>query len=430
VLHVINVWGAGEQLANDVAVDSSGNIYVAGSFNGDLDLGEGPLANSGGGNEMFVAKFCGGALEWVVRSERVGGTGSAIANGLAIVEGETTEVYVTGQTNRDLRLGAFNFEIASTEGDNAFILRIADGEVLDAVGLGIEAENGQDVAVTDDAVYITGNCEQTDDSANWGILVARTDRALNGPVAHCTYSSLVAEQSTLGQSIAVTADGDLVIGGSYRGTLDALNAPSESAVNGFVARLATNFSPAGATWRWFKVVGNDNTVDDDIRDVAALPDGDIVAAGRIAPGLAADCDVVNEGGLVVTLAPDGTCLQARVLPTAGVQVGGVAPGGSNALTIAGEFTGTLYQPPVSLADAKGVALFVMHVAADGAPRWGVTSDHSASAAASPLTRASRTAVHPSLIGVIGKTDSADVKVAGTRVGNGDGTDSFVIVLQP
>src|SRR5262249_18344080 len=47
---------AESQRAADVAVDGAGNIVLIGNFTGSIDLGGGPLT-SAGGSDIFVAKF-------------------------------------------------------------------------------------------------------------------------------------------------------------------------------------------------------------------------------------------------------------------------------------------------------------------------------------------------------------------------------------
>lgn len=63
------------------AVDSSGNVFVAGSFQGTVDFGGGPLS-SVGQSDVFLAKFArDGAYQW---AQRLGGAGDDLAYGLAI----------------------------------------------------------------------------------------------------------------------------------------------------------------------------------------------------------------------------------------------------------------------------------------------------------------------------------------------------------
>jgi hypothetical protein len=56
-----------EDYGRSAGVDASGNLVIAGRFEGSIDLGEGPLA-SAGGRDIFVAKLdTNGALLWGAR---------------------------------------------------------------------------------------------------------------------------------------------------------------------------------------------------------------------------------------------------------------------------------------------------------------------------------------------------------------------------
>lgn len=50
--------GPGSDYSNSVAVDDSGRVTITGWFNGNIDLGGGPIA-SAGGSDVFIAKFDG-----------------------------------------------------------------------------------------------------------------------------------------------------------------------------------------------------------------------------------------------------------------------------------------------------------------------------------------------------------------------------------
>jgi hypothetical protein len=78
-------------VALGVAVDSLGEIAIAGYMQGSVDLGTGSLA-SAGGSDIFVAKYtAGGVPLW---SRRVGASQDDRAQGIA-VDG-SGNVYVIG----------------------------------------------------------------------------------------------------------------------------------------------------------------------------------------------------------------------------------------------------------------------------------------------------------------------------------------------
>src|SRR3989304_831310 len=69
--------GTGNVTATDVATDSSGNVYVTGYFAGTVNLGAGSWTSTG--NDFFIVKYSSsGAFQWSDREDS--GTGSVTAN--------------------------------------------------------------------------------------------------------------------------------------------------------------------------------------------------------------------------------------------------------------------------------------------------------------------------------------------------------------
>ncbi|HEX6428577.1 MAG TPA: SBBP repeat-containing protein, partial [Niastella sp.] len=103
--------------ARKVALDGSGNVYVAGSFNGSLDFDAGPgdaTLTSAGSNDIFIAKYDGnGSYIW---AKRIGGTGSDA--GIAIAVDANGNAYVTGvfagTVDFDAGTGTSNLSIAGS----------------------------------------------------------------------------------------------------------------------------------------------------------------------------------------------------------------------------------------------------------------------------------------------------------------------------
>jgi len=73
--------GAGVDLMEALAIDATGNVYVAGGYTGATNLGTGPLA-SAGGYDAFAAKI--GADGTTLAAIRLGGAADDIARGVAI----------------------------------------------------------------------------------------------------------------------------------------------------------------------------------------------------------------------------------------------------------------------------------------------------------------------------------------------------------
>src|SRR5690349_63412 len=91
-----NIGGSQNDNANKLVVDKTGNIYIAGSFQGtnaDFDPGPGvyPL-NSAGSKDCFVAKYdASGKLLWAFR---IGGSNTDEINDIAL-DG-IGNLYITG----------------------------------------------------------------------------------------------------------------------------------------------------------------------------------------------------------------------------------------------------------------------------------------------------------------------------------------------
>jgi len=83
--------GAFRDEDNSVSVDSSGNVYITGTFDISIDFGGGALTNAGG-SDIFLAKFdSNGNHLW---SKRFGGNGMDVGNSVSV--DSSGNVYITG----------------------------------------------------------------------------------------------------------------------------------------------------------------------------------------------------------------------------------------------------------------------------------------------------------------------------------------------
>jgi hypothetical protein len=88
---------------NGIAVDSSGNAYVSGSFGNNASFGSTSLTSSGG-LDIFVAKLNStGAWQWAVKA---GGTGGDRGMGIAV--DSSGNAYVTGRFENNASFGSIN----------------------------------------------------------------------------------------------------------------------------------------------------------------------------------------------------------------------------------------------------------------------------------------------------------------------------------
>src|SRR5208283_4844758 len=244
--------GSGYDAGMGIAVDASGNAYVAGNT-GSIDF---PTANalqptSGGGEDAFVAKInaSGSAL---VYSTYLGG--SALENGEAIAVDTAGNAYVTGQTS------STNFPTAnalqSTSGGgyyNAFVTKInASGSALvysTYLG-GSGSDGGSGIAVDASGnVYVTGNTSSTNfptvnalQSTLTGSYVAFVTKcnATGSALIYSTY--LGGSGGDQGNGIAVDASGNAYVTGITSSfdfpTANALQSAYAGTYDAFVSKIS------------------------------------------------------------------------------------------------------------------------------------------------------------------------------------------------
>ena len=110
--------GKGDDYAGGIGVDREGNVIVAGSFFKDLDAGGGVLPSAGGEKDGFIVKYDpSGAHVW---SSSFGGRKGDYASALAVDAAGNT--FVTGQVSGDARAGAQSYTFKGGDSD-AYVLR-------------------------------------------------------------------------------------------------------------------------------------------------------------------------------------------------------------------------------------------------------------------------------------------------------------------
>jgi len=162
--------GSGDDRANGLAVDSTGNAYVTGRTSStDFPVTPGAFqthqAAPAGHTNAFVARLnpSGGAL---VYSSYLGGSGSDTASGLA-VDG-SGDAYVAGQSSSSdfpVTQGAFQTASNSAAGANAFVAEMNPaGALVYSTYLGGSGSDGANGLTVDGTgnVYVTGQASSVD----------------------------------------------------------------------------------------------------------------------------------------------------------------------------------------------------------------------------------------------------------------------------
>jgi len=202
-----------------IAVDSSGNSYVAGWTEANLEAGTGSAT---GEVEFFIAKYDkDGTRSWV---KQLGGSASTFSPGLAVAVDSSGNSYVTGYTDADLDgagpgalTGTYDIFVAKydTSGTLQWVKQ------LGATG----AENyGNSIAVDQNGnCYVTGNARGDIDTIGSG-LTGTTDVFIakyntSGALQWVIQKGVNAKE-TYGYGIDVDASGNSYVAGTTYGDLD------------------------------------------------------------------------------------------------------------------------------------------------------------------------------------------------------------------
>jgi hypothetical protein len=192
------IGGTSTDMSNDMAIDASGNFYLAGVFgnnNTDFDPGAGVwnLGYAGGGADIFFAKY--DATGNYVYAKNISGTSSeSPAN---IVLDATGNVYLTGYFNGtvDADPGFSVMNLVSNGNTDIFLASYdVSGNYLYAYGLGgVAADLGNGITVdAGGSVYIAGYFNTTVDfDPGSGVANIATSNAQDMFVAKYTSCSFV-----------------------------------------------------------------------------------------------------------------------------------------------------------------------------------------------------------------------------------------------
>ena len=248
--------GSGNDGANAIAVDSSGNVYVAGGTNSSNFPTMNPLQPTiGGGYDAFVAKLnaSGSAL---VYSTYLGGGGNDGPEGIAV--DSSGNAYVTGSTDStnfptmNPLQPTFGGPLGGVVGADAFVTKLnASGSALVySTYLGGSGNDGANAIAVDSSgnAYVTGSTSSTDfptmnplQPANGGNGDAFVTK-LNASGSALVYSTyLGGSLDDLGHDIAVDSSGNTYLMGMTSSTNFPVMNPLQPTLGGsydaFVAKL-------------------------------------------------------------------------------------------------------------------------------------------------------------------------------------------------
>jgi hypothetical protein len=250
---------SGPDFARAVVADGSGNAYVTGYFAGTVDFDPASTASgrtASGPSDISVAKYSStGDLVWVYS---IGGTDSDTPFDIKL--GSSNGVYVAGTVSAGAVCSGR--VVKNSGGHDILLMRLNSAGTCDwALGIGGSGEDqAQSMLIEPNGdVVVTGFFSGTvdfDPGAGSALLVSRGGH--DGFVARYgadgTFETVVqfgGAEDDAGNAIARTVEGDLVVGGEFRGvaTFGSALAPVLLTSAGDVDFFLTRLSPQlGTQW--------------------------------------------------------------------------------------------------------------------------------------------------------------------------------------
>jgi hypothetical protein len=262
--------GTSDEQSYSITVDSAGNIYTTGFFQGivdfDPDGGSFNLSSNGGG-DIFVSKLnSDGSFAW---AQKLGGAN--FDQGSSIAVDSTGNVYTTGYfsgiVDFDPSDGTFNLSSTSAGSDDIFISKLnSDGSFAWAKQLGgANFDQGRSIAVDSTGnIYTTGYFSGTADfdpsDGTFNLTSAGSNdifiSKLNSDGSFAWAKQLGSTGDDAGSSIAVDGDRNVYTTGSFSSTADfdpgdgTFNLTSTGSNDIFISKLNSDGSFA-----WAKKLG-------------------------------------------------------------------------------------------------------------------------------------------------------------------------------
>ena len=264
-LWAIKIGSAGNETAEGVSVDASGNVYVSGGFFNTIDFDPGVgTANltSAGSDDIFLAKYSAlGLYQWAIK---IGGTGSDVSRACAY--DATGNVYITGRlgsANADFDPGAGTANLSTAGNDDVYVAKYsaAAGAYQWAIRAGAANNDSGEGISTDGSgvVFLTGYFQSTVDF-DPGAATVNLTSAGNDDIFVASYTSAGAyswafkiggSSQDQGRNVVYSSvgTGALAITGYFAGAnvdFDPSAATANRSSNGNDDAFVAKYTPAGA----------------------------------------------------------------------------------------------------------------------------------------------------------------------------------------
>lgn len=237
--------GPADQTANAVAALDDGDVVIAGEISGSLDCGNGTTLSSAGGADIFLGRVDSSSkIVWCQRfGDALDQKATAIAvapDGDTVVVGSFAGTINFGDGALSAPAGQIFLFVARFGPDGKIKWSEAFGAKGYARPTGVAVAPGGDILV---AGYFTGQLKFTNqqkhqtDGNDEDVFVARLALVDGGPLWSVSFGDAADQQAT---GVSVDTEGNALITGSYKGTLDfGVNPPlaAGSGLKVFVAKL-------------------------------------------------------------------------------------------------------------------------------------------------------------------------------------------------
>jgi len=232
--------GVSNDTGMSVSADGSGNVVVAGMFEGAVDFGGGTALTSAGLRDIFVAKYS--SLGQHLWSKRFGSSGDDVAYAAAV--DLAGDVALAGKFQGSVSFGGGT--LTSTGGDDAFAAKLSGvsgghvwskdfGGASGDTATGVAVDGGSNVVV---AGYYSGSVDFGGGpltSVGLDVFVAKYSSS-GAHISSRRYGSL---DSQLADGVAAAANGDVTVTGFFAYSIDfgSGSLPSAGGYDGFLASI-------------------------------------------------------------------------------------------------------------------------------------------------------------------------------------------------
>ena len=279
----------GNDIAEAMAVDANNNIYLAGTFSGEVDFSRNNslIINSSGATDAFLAKYSStGLFNWAVR---IGNT--SIDNGNAVVVDQSGAVYFTGSFQGPVNLNPNGSpaEVTSNGQLDVFLCKYNTNGILEwgfSFG-GNSADEGIDIKLDNQGNIVLGGVFRNNanfnplgpEAANFTANQADAFIAkYNSSNGHLIWvKTFTGNNNEFIRRLVVNEQNEVYVGGNFNSNIDFNDGePPVQSSNEFDAFLVK--LNAGGEVIWKKIIGGQTN--EEIRGIALDASNNIYLIGN------------------------------------------------------------------------------------------------------------------------------------------------------